>query len=333
MPSPLIQFRLKPELEEALRAKALPGESLNLAAQRILGEALGSFAQTHAVAQSTHLSTPVGNVEMLSTVEESLQECLQRLREELTAEIEESYRTAMNQLTGMAEKLREEMDEKLGGDSRLGESDRLGEENETLRRQLEDAQSDIHELNRLWKGSRAEIEELRSQNAALEAEVERRNLAEGSWPWQCWAVRERDGKKEERLVASAPTRKEAEKKGGDFFVSCDTSVYPYEMGWRIEYRQDSEAYVLRHQLENALEEKKLWFARFETEKKSAAQAKFEQRSFLIALDNVAPKLAEKALAELNVGKQATVYKSAKRAIEQFVELAKLWARENASHLP
>lgn len=40
MASPLIQFRLKDEARQALEALALPGESLNICAQRLLMEAL-----------------------------------------------------------------------------------------------------------------------------------------------------------------------------------------------------------------------------------------------------------------------------------------------------
>lgn len=189
MPSALIQFRLKPELENVLIQLSEPGESLGLTAQRLLCEYLGIHSQTVPSPPSTPVNNIVDNPDIQSTVENCIQARLDSLKTELLIEIQESYSTAMAQLSGMAEQLREEMAERLGESERLrGEADTLRQENAALKAEIVETErnqnppvagdgdsrlAEIQAIARKWQGKVAgKTSQPRWQNAAsLLAEI------------------------------------------------------------------------------------------------------------------------------------------------------------------
>lgn len=94
MASPLIQFRLKDDARQALEALALPGESLNICAQRLLMQALEMSTAvdrqlTDAVAVDKtvdKLNQPVDNtVDKESLIEELTPAITKQVRTQIEA--------------------------------------------------------------------------------------------------------------------------------------------------------------------------------------------------------------------------------------------------------
>lgn len=97
MPSPLIQFRLKDDAREALQALALPGESLNICAQRLVMELLRASTSVDGVNKNpTGVDRVVDNSR--EVVDSAVDE--ESLIERLTPAIAESVRAEIESRLG-----------------------------------------------------------------------------------------------------------------------------------------------------------------------------------------------------------------------------------------